>query len=499
MVALKTNCAMKQMFAKAPDKKADSEKYEYDIFISYRRKPSMEAVKGTPDTFIHRHSTSLARSLASELKDYGYKVYFDCWYKKTNWKEALGRSKIFVVLLTGYSFDEEKDVSQECKGDEKGSAFRAEVEFILNGLENGKWEAERVHWINVDGGFDPDQKPTGKRILKTGITIRKLDTGRKNLLDSINDSDDPVFPPIPKEQGRTPQKKNAIWVSAAVVLLAMAVALCGKHYNDKLSQYKDSLSQYTARGILFSGGGTTKRYIANMGVDVNNYAPNSLYIHLPSSHADDILWDFINDSSLYYPVVLTAGEIDTLEVDSIERARFRENHVRILQYKLTSAPLLVQLRNWDTAYKTGDTISKGEFKKLLCNTKYKYATSPASGTRNAYMTIIQDGLGLKDGKYHKYTVFSPKKYEEYVDSPQIYLANEYYSIQKDRDKFVSLKIKKGSDIERLDLYLYTVGELDKNSNRYLPGQPVMELFDKLKLSIDTTKYSNPKALVIKLN
>ena len=169
--------------------------------------------------------------------------------------------------------------------------------------------------------------------------------------------------------------------------------------------------------------------------------------------------------------------------------------MRILEYKLGEVPLLVQLRNHNYSKKT---ITKEELATLLSNPAVKcYTTSSGSGTLREYTKILSDSFALNDSN----SVFDPKYYYGYIDSPQIYLANEEYAIED--TSVISLKImNSANDTAKVGLFLYTIGKWDSAAQKYMLDPPVKKFIDKLEklgLSIKTSQYQkSSKQVVLKM-
>ena len=450
-------------------------KEHFDVFISYRDIES-------------KHSSSLARDIAQEFKERGYKVYFDAWYD-IKWKDAIPVSDNYVVLLTDYSFEVKNEKSEE------GKHFREEVTAILDRLknrtkENPEWKGNAL-WLDVDLGYSSYlQKMEEKKEKKSDLDKRIenevkyvpfMTHNKKNLINE-NLGEKNFFK-------KFPLIKRSTWVRLGKwsLLLAIALVCCGVR-----------LAQYSRPGILFAGGGSPAHYLlAKMGVDVKNYALNSRYIHLPSSRSYDLLWDAIHEdeSAAYFPVVLSTGEIDISKVNDSTISRFKNNSMRILEYKLGEVPLLVQLRNHNYSKKT---ITKEELATLLSNPAVKcYTTSSGSGTLREYTKILSDSFALNDSN----SVFDPKYYYGYIDSPQIYLANEEYAIED--TSVISLKImNSANDTAKVGLFLYTIGKWDSAAQKYKLDPPVKKFIDKLEklgLSIKTSQYQkSSKQVVLKM-
>lgn len=472
----------------------------FDVFISYRDDES-------------KHSTSLARTVSQAYKENGYKVFFDKWYQDIDWEEAIDNSDNYVILLTDYSFidknreNEDRTTFQKKKIDRFASEdelstylngilppkgdFETEFKKICEKIREKQIGKEQVRCLNVDNSIplkDDEIKSEILFFIKNNFELYPLETK-----DKIKEKE--YLHHVP-EFGRVLVRHSTWarlgkWMVVASLLLATALVWCGVR-----------LAQYSGPGILFAGGGSAKNYIANkMGVDVNDYGPNSIYVHMPSTAAYDLLWDYINDSSSYYPIVLSAGEMDISKVD---KNRFENRGKKILQYRLGEVALLVQLRNYEgTKYKKGDSIiTVDDLSMLLSDTtinKICYTTTKGSGTYACYDAILP--LGLRDSNY---TVFTPEDYDVGEKTTlHIYLANESYAIKEKKDDHVlSLKIidSIGGPTKMLGLFLYAVGEHNTQGTKYMPSAPVKKFFKKLKLDINEDLYYNDKeGMIIKLN
>ena len=491
-----------------------NKKYGFDVFISYREDTS-------------KNSRELAETIAKAYQSIGYKVFFDQWFiGKVTWRQAIEKSRNYVVLLTDYSFDKNNksyDKNQHSTElaeftsklalteylknilnyDESsdGNVFKKEVITICEKIFD-EWRehkgkdidevTKKVRFLNINKEFptkESDFKLEVEAFLKksfwlTSFHPKEIIPVQKNGFVKYAEG----FKELPMVKWRRLCKKWSTWLTIFALVATAALVCCGV-----------LLVQYSRPGILFAGGGTTTHYIAHeIGVDVKYYAPNSRYVHLPSTSAYDLLWDEANDSSSYYPIVLSAGEMDASELDGTRKKRFCDRYKKILQYFLDSVNLIVQLRNYKgTEYSNGGFITVSKLSQLLGDTTIiKFATSESSGTYNEYAKFLP-GLH-KDGNYK---VFTPEDYDVGEKATQVYLANEYYKIKKD-NRVVEMRICDDSTgcIKKLPLYVYAVGTNDRKNN-YLPIGPVNKFIKKLKLDIEEGAYysKDVNGIIIKVN
>ena len=500
----------------------------YDLFISYRRIPRLsndDEIDSEDENDLH-HSTSVVRAIALEYKLRGLDVYFDCDTspdkKNEKYYEALNNSRNYIVLLADYSFKENG-----------GSNFRYELDFMLdlmriqelekNNLKDEKntycelkkKKRKKIFWIDIDGrfkryldlvknnGIHEDAKRKTKiiciseeeiarlerqekafqtikeKVAQTKITLLPINTTDQNLTRYL-----PKIKKCPRFSFKT--TKVLSWLFA-VVFVALAI-ITPLYY------------EVSQPGALFVGGGTVKAYLLeDKGIDVDNYAPNSKYIHLPSGVSSSVLQDIVNEESChYYPILLSTGRLayDSTWMDEFLKKR------KILQVFLGNVPLMVQfsIQNCpNTIDKDKDSITVNDLKSLLyslnANDHY-HTTSPNSGTYNKYASILHINDSLLKVKP---TVFNQRYLPDDEDTVgfKVILANEkYYYGQFEKEKadmFITMSVYDSTGTKvQIPLYAYAATEkLDTEKTTEVEiSRPVLRFIQKFN---STIKARHPKA------
>lgn len=523
---------------------------KYDVFISYRRVPRVRndnEIEDLKNNDFH-HSTSLARAIALEYTMQGLDVYYDCGLED-DYIEALRHCKNIIVLLAEYSFNSNI-------GTARGENFRNEIGWIFsimrkkqekvtgifewtkglmksikeirNSQEDNKYEQlksllqsefkdrrilkevkkKSIYWIDIDGrfgrlmrlcnnrGLHEAQSEENNTIwgskedaewLKTIQTIKQLYATTAIKPIEINTTDQELTKYLPKIK-KCPRfsfktTKVLSWLFA-VVFVALAI----------ITPLYHEISQ---PGALFVGGGTVKAYLLeDKGIDVENYAPNSKYIHLPSGVSSSVLQDIVNEESChYYPILLSTGKLD---YDPTWMNQFKESRM-ILQVSLDSVPLMVQLRNCpDAFYKGKNSISVNNLRTLIhsldSNSKDQlFITSITSGTYNRYKSILNiDEKSLRV----KPIVFNQRKAQDAEKGKEIkvLLANERYyygQFQPEVAKeFITLSVYDSTGIVKIPLYAYAATEkLDPEKTTEVEiSRPVLQFIHEFN---DTIKAKHP--------
>jgi hypothetical protein len=512
----------------------NSNRKKYDVFISYRRVPRVKndnEINDVEDNDYH-HSTSLARAIALEYTMQGLDVYFDCGLEEDKYLEALDNSKHIIVLLAEYSFN----VGPGC-----GENYRKEVNAILElmkkkslikSMEELKKSHEKnnyeqmksivkaefksrrdlkkvkqksIYWIDIDGRFDrllrlnnnggiyEANNRGNNTICKSGEevewskafqTIKQAYAKTIIKIRTINTSDNLTryLPKIKKCLRVSFKTTKMLSLLFAVAFVALAI----------ITPLYYEISQ---PGVIFVGGGTVEADLKAQGIDVNNYAPNSKYIHLPSGASISVLKDIVNEKTChYYPIILSTGKLD---YDPSWMGSFRKTR-KILQVFLDSVPLMVQLqlpKDYDTIYE--NSISLNELKTLIARLDYSdhfHTTSPTSGTYNMYASILHiDDTFLRV----KPTVFNQRYLPEAEDTIgiKVILANEMYyygQFQPDVAKmFIRLRVRDSTGkVIKIPVYAYAATEELRNGNstEVEISRPVLQFINKFN---DTIKAKLP--------
>lgn len=443
----------------------------FDVFISYRRASSKKASQ--------RHSTSLARAIALELKLEGFTAYFDCWSNKNDYLENIKKSKYFFVLLTSYSWEKDKE-----EDDKERSGFEKEIAEIEKGIEDGNIDKDNVWWIEVDKSASNKKLIDEKfKDLKRKYHIDNISTIKESLIkdfiDEPKNKDRRIIRKTPrysyerykelceKYKGLYDSSRRSfrrVLITALCTLFIVITILAVE-----LIKKKAIIRQYDKQCIIFAGGGTVQQYIDSIyGVDVKQYKsnPGSKYIHLPSTAAYQLLWDDVNEESTrqYCPVVLSASKIDTKGANIEE---FKKNNRKIVEYPIDSIPLKVQV--FDNLNNNG-RIAIDSLKELLKDTiNYEiWTTAKESGTYLEYKELLKDSIDLdnlveKQVGGRKY--FNPKKLigSSNNNKMKILLANKYYyyELNKSASNFTIIS---DTITQKINLYVYTVGYAKTNSD-----------------------------------
>ena len=495
----------------------------YDVFISYRRLSRTDPQ--------HRHTTSLARSIAQQFKLEGYNAFFDCWTDAEEYEHALEKSKYYIILFTRYSFDD-NDKKEEGEKDN----FKTELDYIKEGVcnsANNKENAiytndnqkahlikkENVLLINIDGSYttesikkyfrDSNNKFLGSPIIElqtnSSFSIKELiykpaGDGRKRIKK---------FPRLSYDFTKTITKiAFALCIPIAVALIFFGVQY-NRYYNEYRNNYKDlktsfdnrlkdttasierkyvdsianlnaELDQYKKERIIFAGGRTVQQYINSIWhIDVNNYKPNAHYIHFPSIPAQQLLWDDVNEDSVrkQCPIVLSAAEIDTNNANTSE---LKSKGRRIAAYLLDNIPLKVQVYNHHDSKKEAKPITSDGLRKLLMeeNTTI-WTTTKESGTFLEYKKLLDingvfdlDSLvNNQNGGRHDFDLVQNIKVDD-QNTQNIFLLNDHYYYPNPKgypEKSYSI-VKDNSLTATLPLYVYTIAinNQDKKEVELLP-------------------------------
>lgn len=441
-----------------------SKSKKYDIFISYRHLGK--------DDHDHRHSTSLARSLAQEFEQRGFSVFFDCWNTPEECHEALNNSEYFIILVTKYSFDTKE------KG---GEFFKEELQRIKEIIDKTDSKKDHVFLLEVDKAYDNKNSnlmAALQKFIGTDLKgkIRQLLTDQ-SFSDWINqlikkpehEGEKRIGKPSKLSNERYKRYRPAFIITLITMLCALIMESVFFGINQKkleedegiIKQRDSIIEQYKNECIVFAGGGTVQKYLAlNHDIDVSNYTDYpSKYIHLPSAEAWSLLWDEITETDngrQYWPIVLSAEKLD----DSLHIGQLKSS---IVEYKLGAIPLMVQIHG-DFKEKS---ICLKELQKLLNNPSYAvHTTSDHSGTYNAYHQALLDSCkydldSLK--KNGQQNVFTLSHYDTAAQGKpnHVLLGNSLYNYQNDKGSPLLPLIPVVYDAQTqeavtLPLYVYTV-------------------------------------------
>jgi len=513
-----------------PNNKGNASKSKkYDVFISYRRLT-------TKDEKYSRHSSCLARSMAQTLQLEGYRVYCDC-LEDTDWKIAINKSKSYIVLCAGYSFD------KAIKG---GENFEEEIRIITKRIEdkNDKITKNDVLFVNVENWVS---KTTINENIRN-IAQRDIEINVKDILTDNYSIDDLIKS---KKEGkkiitkRFPRRfsyktcRIISWFLVFVFSFLVFTVI--------------KLNQYSKSSIIFAGGGTVQQYLDTVyHISVDNYKPNpaSKYVHIPSSIAWHLLWDYINGNGEPCPVVLSTGKIDVNKDDSL---RFVNKKYRIAEYYLDDIPLVVHIVGRNGT----DTITLDKLKKLLMEAKIhrdKYeiwTTTEESGTYLEYKNLLDDPHGanldtlynkilldaegtilaksatatidsnylifkehLKEILYPGFSlddivnnqeggrhVFTPNTFDKKDSITQIILANKHYYYKEDDDNVTTLQLTVVSDsidkaTKTLPLYVYAIAK-EKDLSVELEILPEARMFfERIECNTTVKRTTNSNRLVV---
>ena len=487
------------MTQKQPNDNIKKERVQkHDIFISYRR------LRNTDQD--HRHSTSLARSVAQAFESKGFDVFFDCWQGTQACLKELRKSKYFIILVTKYSFE---------KGG--GDNYRQEIYEII---KSPKINKDNIFLFNIDQSFksDVDLKNKLHEFVGEDLDAEIIPFSTKSdFTTSINNLIKPEHGSkiIIKKFPRFSYNfcKIALPVIGIIAIIAFAYGFHQKAYGfhqkinydnkqseldscrDSLTKYIDSLKLYKTECIVFAGGGTVQQYLNDKNnIDVKNYQDYpSKYIHLPSKDAWTLLWDDVNEGEekdrTYCPIVLSTTKIDITEAN-IEK--FKEKR-RIVEYNIDSIPLMVQIFDGQNS---SDPITLKSLEEMLRDTsRYEiWTTTERSGTYREYKEFLDtvkefnlDNIvnNQKEGRKN----FNPTTSGKPGNKTQLFLANQcyYYTLAKDKgrsDRIVVTDAASPKKTISVPLYVYTVAV--KGSGDFFKLLPQADDFFNL-IGCDTKK------------
>lgn len=457
----------------------------YDVFISYRRLSRKDPQ--------HRHATSLARSIAQQFKLEGYRAFFDCWTDAEEYECALKKSKYYIILFTPYSFDG--------KEEGEGDNFKVELDYIKEGVcnyENNKESVintngnqkthlirkENVLLINIDGlsttksikEFFSNSK---KEFLGSPIIELKTNSSFsiKELINKPEYDGGKRIKKFPRFSYNLCKKLS--WATILIPLLGII------------------LYQYLSTPIVFAGGGTVQKYIADhYGKNVNWYQRllGWKYIHLPSEEAWSILWDDMTadgKNRQYWPVVLSS---EVLTDDRIPKERLGTNV--LVEYEVGTAPLMIQINDGHSI----DSISLQDVFDKICDISYTiHTTSERSGTYNAYKKLLYD-------KFNKFNLdscimsrgrhdFTTKNYDKGYNK-NIFLANKYWYCEAlgETREVLGKTIPIYDITTTIPLYVYTIAEKADTGNTgfYETGPHVKKFLNKIECDTKQPINRTPK-------
>jgi hypothetical protein len=451
--------------------------YEYDVFVSYRH------LSEDSET----HSIPLARSITQAFQLEGFKVFFYCNNTEDAFKVIQeNKSRYYIILVTKDSIETINkypyltiEETESSLGDENGDGynFAKEVYLIDKGIEAGEICKKNVLLLNVDKVFKK------KRDIKTALLqhgfrfVGSQDYPWTEVIDFPTDERFSIYKMINPDSDKggevkikkSPRysyervKRIMRWVLIPVlcVLFIAFVALLGAIV--KQQDLSRIIEQYGKGCIVFAGGGTVQKYLANYKkIDVNNYKHYpSKYIHLPSAEAWSLLWDEITEDGnrrQYWPIVLSAEKLD----DSLHVALLKSS--TIVEYQVGEIPLMVQIKG---DFK-GKSICLEELRELLDDPSYAvHTTSDHSGTYNAYHQVLlncnYDLDSLNSLKKKGRNVFTLSFYDTGAQgkSKHILLGNELYNYQNEKG-IPSIPLTpvvydaQTQDTVTIPLYVYTV-------------------------------------------
>ncbi len=478
--------------------------YEYDVFVSYRH------LSEDSET----HSIPLARSITQAFQLEGFKVFFYCNNTEDAFKVIQeNKSRYYIILVTKDSIETINkypyltiEETESSLGDENGDGynFAKEVYLIDKGIEAGEICKKNVLLLNVDKVFKK------KRDIKTALLqhgfrfVGSQDYPWTEVIDFPTDERFSIYKMINPDSDKggevkikkSPRysyervKRIMRWVLIPVlcVLFIAFVALLGAIV--KQQDLSRIIEQYGKGCIVFAGGGTVQKYLANYKkIDVNNYKHYpSKYIHLPSAEAWSLLWDEITEDGnrrQYWPIVLSAGKLDDpLHVGQLKSA--------IVEYELGAIPLVVQIHG-DFE---GKSICLEELRELLADSSYAvHTTSDHSGTYNAYhQVLLSCNYDLDSLKEKGRNVFTLSYYDTGAQgkSKHILLGNELYNYQNEKG-IPSIPLTpvvydaQTQDTVTIPLYVYTVAVKTvpgESNNRELCPQVKEFLY---RIGCDTTQ------------
>ncbi len=482
--------------------------YEYDVFVSYRH------LSEDSET----HSIPLARSITQAFQLEGFKVFFYCNNTEDAFKVIQeNKSRYYIILVTKDSIETINkypyltiEETESGLGDENGDGynFAKEVYLIDKGIEAGEICKKNVLLLNVDKVFKK------KRDIKTALLqhgfrfVGSQDYPWTEVIDFPTDERFSIYKMINPDSDKggevkikkSPRysyervKRIMRWVLIPVlcVLFIAFVALLGAIV--KQQDLSRIIEQYGKGCIVFAGGGTVQKYLANYKkIDVNNYKHYpSKYIHLPSAEAWSLLWDEITEDGnrrQYWPIVLSAEKLD----DSLHVALLKSS--TIVEYQVGEIPLMVQIKG---DFK-GKSICLEELRELLDDPSYAvHTTSDHSGTYNAYHQVLlncnYDLDSLNSLKKKGRNVFTLSFYDTGAQgkSKHILLGNELYNYQNEKG-IPSIPLTpvvydaQTQDTVTIPLYVYTVAVKTvpgESNNRELCPQVKEFLY---RIGCDTTQ------------
>lgn len=443
----------------------------FDVFISYRH-----LGKGDDD---HRHSTSLARSVALELDKKGYSVFYDCWCIAEKCREALKNSDYFIILVTKYSFNTNE------KG---GESFKEELQKIKEITDKTESKKDNVFLLEVDNAYK-NENSTLKAALKaftgTGLegTIKQLLTDQ-NFSDQIDlltkkpehEGEKRIGKPSKLSTERYKRYRPAFIITLIIMLCVLIIesvffGISQKKLNDKekiIEQRDGVIEQYKNECIVFAGGGTVQQYLNDslnkigVRIDVKNYQDYpSKYIHLPSKDAWSLLWDDVNEiegDRTYCPIILSTTRIDITEAN-IEK--FKENR-RIAEYYMDTIPLMVQILDRKNSKAP---ITLDSLRIMLNDTNYEiWTTTERSGTYREYKEFLDKGKefnldNLVNNQKGGRKNFNPMTSGPNSKKTKLFLANScyYYNLNEEirSDRIVVSNTTPQKKIS-IPLYVYTI-------------------------------------------
>lgn len=143
-------------------------KFEYDIFLSYKRGTAKE-ISAEEDRYKYL-GVSVARMLKQAFTIEGYKVFFDCDLgvpPKEMLEEKIKKSRLVILLLTGYSFIYKGGQAVPSGGFETELNILSKLDNIVNVEKDGKTfnknrKTTRVLALNIDETFDEINKDNNK-------------------------------------------------------------------------------------------------------------------------------------------------------------------------------------------------------------------------------------------------------------------------------------------------------------------------------------------------
>ena len=466
---------------------------KYDIFISYRRMG-----KEDPD---HRHSTSLARSVAQAFEKEGFLVFFDCWQGTQICYEALEKSDYYIILITRYSFDE------------GGDSFKKELQSIKKVIDKTENKKENVFLFNVDHAYKSTKDIQDKLLDFAKVDLRG--EGKELLTDSSFSSFINQLINEPEHEGekrikKTPRftykrykelyennkRRKRFFQIVSCILFVALVSLFGINLNQQ-----HIIHQYKNECIVFAGGGTVQQYLNDTfnkigeRIDVKNYQDYpSKYIHLPSKDAWTLLWDDVNEGEekdrTYCPIVLSTTKIDITEAN-IEK--FKEKR-RIVEYNIDSIPLMVQIFDGQNS-KAPITLDSLRIMLNDTNNYEIWTTTERSGTYREYKEFLDNGKEFNLDNLVNIQKNGRKNFNPISGKPgdktktQLFLANQcyYYTPDKDEGRSDRLVVTDATFPQKtilVPLFVYTVAV--KSSGDYFKLLPQADDFFNL-IGCDTKK------------